>query len=214
MHWNMRSKRRLVWGVLLLAGIQLAGGSGNAEEGQPAETFSIDGLFTSRRYEAALTSGVMFSPFGTSRMRPTINYTFTGLQVGYMLGDVKRNGLCRGNFELAGEAFGSAIFQGEGSYISGGTVWLRYNLVPRRFPRLVPYAEAGAGMVSTDIDRGIVGQPFNFNLDLGLGVRYFVSRNLSLSLEYRYQHISNADLGPKNLGINAGGPILGVSYFF
>ena len=65
--------------------------------------------------------------------------------------------------------------------------------------------------MSTDIDHGIVGQPFNFNLDLGFGVRYFLGRNWSLSLEYRYQHISNAGLNKHNLGINADGPILGVS---
>jgi hypothetical protein len=59
-----------------------------------------------------------------------------------------------------------------------------------------------------------LGQPFNFNLDLGVGVRYFVGRNWALNLEYRYQHISNANLGAKNLGINAAGPILGISCFF
>ena len=48
--------------------------------------------------------------------------------------------------------------------------------------------------MSTDIDHSILGQPFNFNLDLGAGVRYFIGRNWSLSLEYRYQHISNANL--------------------
>ena len=57
----------------------------------------------------------------------------------------------------------------------------------------MPRAELG--MVSTDIEHSFVGQPFNFNLDLGVGVRYFVARNLSLSLEYRYQHISNANIG-------------------
>ena len=70
-------------------------------------------------------------PFsGPSANRPPINYTFTGVQLGYMLGDVKGDGWWRGNFELAGEGFGSAIFEGDGSYISGGTLWLRYNFVP------------------------------------------------------------------------------------
>ena len=131
-----------------------------------------------------------------------------------MLGDVKGDGWWRGNFELAGEAFGSAIFDGDGSYISGGTLWLRYNFVPPNSPGLVPFAEAGAGAVSTDIDHSILGQPFNFNLDLGAGVRYLIGRNWSLSLEYRYQHISNAGLNKHNLGINADGPILGIWYFF
>jgi opacity protein-like surface antigen len=157
---------------------------------------------------------VLFSFSGPSRNRSPIDYTSTGLQLGYMLGDVKGDGWWRGNLELAGEGFGSTIFRGEGNYIAGGTLWLRYNLVSRSSCGLVPYAQVGGGFVSTDINHGIVGQPFNFNLDLGVGVRYFVGRNWSINLEYRYQHISNAGLNQHNLGINADGPILGVSYFF
>jgi len=41
-----------------------------------------------------------------------------------------------------------------------------------------------------------------------------LGRNWALNLEYRYQHISNANIGPKNLGINASGPFLGASCFF
>jgi hypothetical protein len=36
----------------------------------------------------------------------------------------------------------------------------------------------------------------------------------SVNLEYRYQHISNANLAHRNLGVNAHGPMLAVSFFF
>jgi opacity protein-like surface antigen len=200
--------------MLFLLSLRLCGAAErDAANGSPEASLPED-LFHSGRYEAAFINGVFFSPFGPTHNRPTINYTYTGLQLGYMLGDVKGDGWRRGNFEVAGEAFGSAILDGAGTYISGGTLWLRYNIVPRGFSALVPFAQAGAGMVSTDIDHDVVGEPFNFNLDLSLGVRYFVGRNWSINLEYRYQHISNADLGRHNLGINADGPFLGVSYFF
>jgi lipid A 3-O-deacylase len=156
----------------------------------------------------------MFSPFGPSRNRPTINYTLTSVQVGYMLGSVKSNGWWRGNFELAGEGFGSAVFDGPGGYIAGGTLWLRYNFVPRNLWGLVPYVQGGAGLASTDIERDLVGQPFNFNLGVAVGLRYLINRHWDLHLEYRYQHISNADTASKNMGVNADGPFLGVSYFF
>ena len=130
-----------------------------------------------------------------------------------MLGGVKGTGWWRGNFEVVGEGFGSGIYEGPGSYIAGATVWLRYNFV-RPTCRLVPYVQAGAGLTSTDIDRGLVGEPFNFNLELGVGVRYFLSERWALALEYRYQHISNANIGAENVGINAQGPILGVSFLF
>jgi lipid A 3-O-deacylase len=176
-------------------------------------TFTAGDLFTSRRYEATMTSGVLFSPFGSPKNRPTINYTITELQLGWMLSPVRGRGWWRGNFELVGEGFGGAIIEGPGSYLAGATVWMRYNFVPEGW-RLVPYIQAGAGLTTTDIDRGIVGMPFNFNLNLAAGVRWVFARNCSLNLEYRYQHISNADLGSRNLGINSQGPILGVSYFF
>lgn len=161
-----------------------------------------------------MTSGVFLSPFGPSLHRPTLNYSVTGLQLGYMLRDVKGSSWWRGNFELAGEAFGDAIYEGPGSYIAGGTLWLRYNFVPRELPRLAPFLQIGGGFVSTDIDHEIVGQPFNFNLDAGAGVRYFAAKSWALSLELRYQHISNANLSHNNLGVNAAGPLLGVTCFF
>src|SRR5206468_1803304 len=127
--------------------------------------------------------------------------------------EVEETGWLRGNLELAGEAFGSGIFEGPGGYVAGATFWVRYNLL-RPSSHLIPYAQAGGGVALTDIDRRIVGQPFNFNLDLGLGTRYLFASHWSLNLEYRYQHISNANLGHHNLGINGHGPILGVSFFF
>jgi opacity protein-like surface antigen len=174
-------------------------------------TFST--LFDSGHYELTLNNGVLFSPFVATRNRPTINYSLTELQFGYMVTDVQEHGMFRGNFEITGAAFGSGIFEGTGSYIAGCTTWVRYNFVPAR-GRFAGYAQAGGGVVGTDIDRGIVGQTFNFNLDLAVGVRYFLFPKISLNLEYRYQHISNANLGRKNVGINAHGPMLGLSYLF
>ena len=135
------------------------------------------------------------------------------MQCGYILSDVKGRSWYRGNFEIVGEGFGAAIWEGSGSYIAGMTVWGRYNFVPLK-SRFVPFVEFGLGLTSTDIDRDIVGQPFNFNIDVGVGTRYFVAEKWALTLEYRYQHISNANTGQHNLGINANGPMLGVTHLF
>ncbi len=201
-------------GVLFLLGLQLAAASQGAEQGQPEVSSPAESLFAAGRYEASVTSGVLFSPFGPSRLRPTIDYTLSGLQFGYMPWDVKGNGWWRGNFEAVGEAFGGRVFDGPGSYLAGGTAWLRYNFVPRNTPGLVPYLQGGVGAESIDVDRRIVGQAFNFNVSAAAGLRYFVGRNWSLNLEFRFQHLSNANMAPRNLGINAAGPMLGVSYFF
>ena len=198
--------------IIFVLLVGLAAGAAESSPAVPA-SFSIESLFERSRYEASLDSGVLFSPFVATKNRPTINYTITSLQLGYMITDVNDAGWLRGNFELLADGFGSRVFKGVGSYVAGATLWLRYNFVPPTC-RLTPYAQAGGGFVFTDIDRGIVGEEFNFNLDLGVGVRYFIASHWSLDLEYRYQHISNADLGRKNIGINAHGPVLGVSFFF
>jgi hypothetical protein len=177
------------------------------------DAFVVGDLFEARRFEANVSGGALFSPIGAPAYRPVINYTIATLQLGYMLSDVKGPGILRGNFEVAGDAFASKIFVGPGSYIAGGTVWIRYNFVPAGW-RIIPYLEGGAGLTTTDIDRAYVGQPFNFNLDIAAGLRFFVARNWSIDLICQYQHISNADTGKKNIGINSYGPVLGVSYFF
>jgi len=182
----------------------------NAEASEVPDT---DDLFGTSRYEASLTSGVLFSPFLANHGRPTINYTISEGQFGYMLSAPRGDGWWRGNFEFLGEGFGSDIFDGPGGYIAGMTLWARYNFVQPGW-HFVPYVQAGAGLTATDINPRIVGQTFNFNLEIGLGTRYLLSQRWALLIEYRYQHISNANTGAHNIGINAHGPILGVSYLF
>ena len=179
---------------------------------------SIDKLFLEDNFrrgqwEGAVGGATLFSPIGPTKNRPVLNYALGNVQAGYMLNDVSRNDFLRGNFELAPEAFGARIFHGPGHYIAGATLWVRYNFVPPRW-RVLPYAQAGAGLTSTDIDHRYDGQDFNFNLDLAGGIRCFIVPRWALNLEYRYQHISNANLGNKNIGINAHGPALELSWFF
>ncbi|HEY1662731.1 MAG TPA: acyloxyacyl hydrolase [Verrucomicrobiae bacterium] len=169
--------------------------------------------FQSGRFEASLGTGFFISPFINTAQRPTVDYMMTELQLGYMLTDVRGPGMLRGNLECAAAVFGDDIFRGRGNYISGTTFWLRYNFVPAA-GRFVPYAQLGGGVTETDLDRRIEGRNFNFNLGLGVGVRCLLAPNWSANLEYRYQHISNAGTSYPNVGINADGPVISLSYFF
>ena len=177
-----------------------------------AENLSLDDNFHSGRFEPSVGAGVLFSPMITGKGRPTENYALGDAQVGYMVTDLWGEGFLRGNFELAVEAFGAGIFSGTGNYVAGGTLWFRYNFVPHDW-RVLPYAQVGGGLTSMDIDHRYDGMNFNFNVDAALGARYFIEPRLAVNLEYRFQHISNADLGRHNIGINAEGPVLAVSWF-
>ena len=182
-----------------------------AAEIEQANDFSD--YFQRGRYELTLSSGAMFSPIGADRNRHTLDYVLNGLQLGWMLTDVDRSGWLRGNVEVAGEAIGAAVYKGRGSYLAGATLWARYNFVQPNW-RVVPYLGLGAGAEATDMDPRLIGQTFNFNLDIAIGARCFLTRSWALDVDCRYQHISNATIGRHDIGINAVGPVLGVSYFF
>jgi hypothetical protein len=169
--------------------------------------------FSAGQREFSVGGAVFFSPFIATKARPTINYAGALVQLGYMLNDPPETGPLRGNFEILGEGSALGIFTGDGNYIASTTLWLRYNIVPSQW-KIVPYLQAGAGVSFTDIDRKIVGQTFNFNLDAAAGLRYFVKPDCSLNAEYRFQHISNADMAEHNIGINAQAAVLSVSWFF
>jgi len=174
---------------------------------------AVENHFQSGLYEASAGAGIVFSPFVNNGGRPALNYELTEFQLGYMLTPVRGSSFWRGNVEVAGSVFGGAIVKGRGEYVAGATLWLRYNFVPRE-SGFVPFLQGGAGPTSTDLDRRLEGQNFNFNLNLGGGTRYFFTPDWSVNLECRYQHISNANLSSRNLGVNAIGPMLSVSFWF
>src|SRR5579859_7955485 len=207
----MKTMLKSCW--VLLSLLTLAVFTAAADEVDSNVRQSFTDFFAARQYEMYFGSGVLFSPFVATYQRPTINYTVTSLQLGYMLTDVRGHGFFRGNIEIVGDLFGDAIFKGPGDYITGITLWGRYNFVQPGW-RFVPFFQAGLGLTATDLDHRIVGQDFNFNLDLSAGTRYLLSPRWAVDLEYRFQHISNANTGPHNLGINAHGPVLGISYLF
>lgn len=57
------------------------------------------------------------------------------------------------------------------------------------------------------------GSPFNFILETGPGIQYFVTTRVTLTFGIRYSHISNAGLSSANLGLDAILPYAGVSWF-
>lgn len=178
-----------------------------------AEDFSVDDNFRHGWHEVNVGSGVLFSNLVRKDNRPNIDYALGYAQVGFMVTEPVGDGPFRGSFEVAPEVFGAGIFQGPGSYVAGATLWLRYNFVPKGW-RFVPYIQGGAGVTDIDIPHKYDGKDFNFNLEAAVGFHYFIQPRCSLNVEYRLQHISNADLWQKNIGVNTDGPVVGVSFFF
>jgi len=55
---------------------------------------------------------------------------------------------------------------------------------------------------------------FEFNLELGGGVQWFLTDNVALTAEGRYVHWSCAGIHKPNLDLNGVTGLLGLTYFF
>ena len=124
-----------------------------------------------------------------------------GISYGHMLGGVKgTNHWYRGNWEFRAELFGGAQFRPDTRWVLGLTPHLRYSFATGT--RWIPFVDIGAGVGMTSIREPDLGGPFQFNLQGGTGIDWFVKDNLAVSLEARYLHISSAHIYNPNLGVN------------
>jgi len=95
----------------------------------------------------------------------------------------------------------------------GNNFLLKIGFVPEAW-KFQPYFKGGVGLVYITQHTIEQGSQFNFNEYLGLGMHYFFKKNLALTVEYRYRHLSNAGIDKPNSGINTNYGICGVSYLF
>ena len=74
-----------------------------------------------------------------------------------------------------------------------------------------PYVFIGAGVVRANVNRRETRSRINFNPQGGLGSRFRLTDKMSLILEYRHVHISNAGLDEDNAGLNTNNFLAGIS---
>lgn len=205
----------VLWVLLLLA---LCGGSKQAAGNDFPYVPKGDPIFQRGKFELQVMDGAVYSLQYTGLRRPNIDYTVTTLRVGYMIDSLHAGGtFLRGNDEFLVEAVGGAIFQGPGNALGGLSILYRRNfLAPGA--RWVPYLNLGAGGVYSDAYHDQVqkalGSKFEFDLQASVGLRYRLATRWTLDGELAYRHLSNAHLASRNLGTNALGGLLGVSYGF
>ena len=106
----------------------------------------------------------------------------------------------RGNFECRIELFGGAQLLPVQRVASGTYPHLRYNFATGT--RWIPFFDAGAGVTATGIAHPDLGGTFEFNLQPGVGMHWFVRDNLALTGEVKYMHMSCAGIDKPNLGLN------------
>lgn len=134
-------------------------------------------------------------------------------QLGQVLTDPIGDGWLEGNVEVIVEPMAAHYFQPFSASAFGGSLVVKYNFLS--FGRWMPFWDGGAGMLWTDLAPRIPEQStqFNFILQTGPGVSYFVSENWAITAGIRFHHISNSGIGERNIGLNAWLFNVGVAFF-
>lgn len=117
-----------------------------------------------------------------------------------------------GNLELRLELFGGLQIDPHSEWFVGLTPHLRYHFMTGT--KLVPFFDVGAGVTATGISTPDLGGTFEFNLQGGVGIQWFVRDNAAFVVETRYVHWSSAGLSSPNRGLNGITGALGIAFYF
>jgi lipid A 3-O-deacylase len=152
-------------------------------------------------------------PFQESSSNPNRSAVFIKPRIGMVVTDEIQAGLLSGNLEVLVEPIFARFTQPFSAEAAGGTVVFKYNLLS--FGRWMPFWDVGTGMLWTNLAPRIreLSTPLNFVIETGPGVQYFMTEQTALTVGVRYSHISNADTGERNIGLNAVLPYAGLSWF-
>ena len=134
-------------------------------------------------------------------------------RLGVVLTDPLGSSWWQGNVEFLVQPLFARFTQPFAAEAAGGSFLLKYNFLS--FGRWVPFWDVGAGMIWTNLAPRIPEQSTQYELVLetGPGVHYFMTDRITLTMGVRLHHISNANLGDRNTGINAVLPYIGISFF-
>jgi len=81
------------------------------------------------------------------------------------------------------------------------------------FDKVYPYVFAGGGILYNDLGLATQGTRLNFSYQGGTGLQYLIARDMAVTLDYRYHHISNAGTAEPNEPLNSSKVLFGISVF-
>jgi len=147
------------------------------------------------QFAFALQNGI---PHDISHIALLVAQPSVGLTVRYF----HTPGFPVSRFSVVSEGMlGAAVHPG--GYLIGNTLLLRLDGKPKR--RIVPFFNAGAGILKTSINTRApeLSGGTQFDPQGGFGLQYFFNPQRAFVFEYRYIHISNNGIQLPNLGLNA-----------
>jgi lipid A 3-O-deacylase len=213
---NLKTRR---WVAALVAVVILAlaraGRSAEQTLQPPASNLWADGIgagfqpgVQTLTFEAGGVYGLKI--LGSSQAH---DLALASLSYGQMLGPVMGGDRWyRGNWELRAELFGGTQYSPSEDWIFGLTPHLRYDFATGS--RWIPFVDGGAGVTATGIGRPDLSSTFEFNVQGGTGVHWFMRDNWAVTAEARYFHVSDAGTTRPNHGLNGVMGMIGLTWFF
>jgi hypothetical protein len=126
-----------------------------------------------------------------------------GLRIGKVLTGQHGNGWLRGNLEYAADIIPIYVLPGPVNTAYGGAInpfIMKWNFTGGR--TLAPYVELGGGVLFTNTEVPFGTSNINFMPQVGVGMHIFTREKRSVTLDFKYVHISNAGMSVPNPGIN------------
>ena len=231
---NFRRRCKWVGGVCGLAGLLLTSALVNAaspsgeDQGVPSPTLSLavstpstlrsiwkDGVgngFHEDTFDAGFALG---AGFGVRAFGGTVAHdlALASGSFGWVFTDVvAEDKWWRGNWEWLNEVFAGGQFNPRDHYFVGWTTGLRYNFATGS--RWVPFIDGGVGLSGTDIDSPDLDGIFQFNVQVGVGMHYFLRDDTAVTLRYQWLHFSDGGTTAVNHGVNTEMFEAGLTWFF
>ncbi|HEX9698786.1 MAG TPA: acyloxyacyl hydrolase [Acidobacteriota bacterium] len=125
----------------------------------------------------------------------------------------KLGGILRGHPGLGIEIVPVTAFVKDGqiAWALGGNLLYEHHFLAGR--RVLPVWKIGAGFLYADREVPAGETRHNFSVLTALGVDVMVAERSALFLGYRFHHVSNADTGRINPGINAHTMMFGLTFY-
>jgi len=188
--------------ILLLAGLILVSPQISRAESPPSKALEAIELLTG---------------FGWSKLLEKGNYHISPLLVAFdfnlkpLTQKINFNPKSLLQFQI--EPFASFISSPDNNFEIGTNFFLKLGFLPET-SKIQPYVKAGAGLDYMTMHSREQSTQFNFTETAGLGMHYFFTDKLALTLEYRFRHLSNAAIKEPNHGINTQSGLAGLTYKF
>ncbi len=179
--------------------------------------FALNICWAEEKKETKPQSIEYLSGFGLAKLKKEGNYHIVPFYVAFdydLKPFSKKMGMnLPGLFQFGVEPFASFVFDPHNNAEIGTNFAVKMGIL-NEAKAFQPYIKGGVGFVYLTEHVSEQSTQFNFTEYAGLGTHYFFTKNTAFTIEYRFRHISNADIKRPNTGIGTNIWLCGIYYSF